>query len=127
MLGLLKKKEHQAVRVLQTASLAKSSPKDYAYYWAFRHPNEELPPETFRLSRRDGAGWFQLLVASRETKEVFNFQVESAEDKQAVLEALKWFGISGSIVDGAEGPALRLANGTEVPSLRWGGEKPKKR
>lgn len=127
MLKMLFKKEHPAVKVLETASLVRSSPKEYAYWWAFRHPNAELPPETYRLSRKEGAGWFLLLVASRETKEVFNFQVETDHDRQAVLEALKWFGISGSIQEGAESPVLRLADGTEIPSERWGGEKPKKK
>jgi hypothetical protein len=127
LLQKLFKRAHPAVKALDSALMVRSSPREYAHYWAFRHPNEEMPPETFRLSRRQGAGWLLLLVASRDTKQVYNFQVETEDDKQAVLASLPWFGLSGTIADAAEGPVLKVNNGQEVPSQRWGGEKPARR
>lgn len=127
MLKSLFKAPHPAVQALETAVLVKSSPKEYSYFWAFRHPNADMPPETFRLSRRHGAGWFLLLVASRETGEVYNFNVETAEDRQAVEAALPFFGLSGKVEDAAEGAVLKLSNGRAIAAAVYGGEKPKKK
>lgn len=93
-------------------------------YWAMRSPNPDHPPMTFRLHRRSGNGWALLLAASKETGDVLSFYVESDADRQAVLEALKWLGISGRIEDTAAGPVLQ-AGGKAIPSARYGGEKPK--
>lgn len=111
------------IQALEAASLVKSSPK--ALYWAFRHPNPDAPPETYRLQRREKNGWRLLLAASKETKEVLNFCAETQEDQAAVLEALKWLGIKGEILPTPEGIALRLTNET-ILSKMVGGEKPKK-
>lgn len=91
-------------------------------YWAIRSPNPDHPPQTYRLHRRSGNGWTLLLAASRETGEVSWFYAETDADRQAVLEALKWFGGTGQITEGPQGPVLQ-AGGREVPSRRYGGEK----
>lgn len=102
-----------------------SSPK--LYYWAFRHPNPDAPPQTYRLTRRAGNGWAQLLAASRETKQVLAFYAPTPDDEKAVLEGLKWLGITAAIESGPEGPVLRVADGTVLNSMQPGGEKPKKK
>lgn len=96
-------------------------------YWVFRHPNPDAPPLTFRVTRRAGNGWTLLLAASKETKEVLNFYVETPEDQAAVNEALKWLGIGGTVQSGEEGPVLKLATNKVIPSQMFGGEKPKKK
>lgn len=111
--------------VLEAAMHTGSSPK--GLYWAFRHPNPDAPPQTYRLTRRSGNGWTQLLAASKETKQVLNFYAESSEDQSAVKEALKWLGIAGEIKTEGESLALRLASGQSIPAQLMGGEKPKKK
>ncbi len=111
-------------QALQQAMYTGSSPK--LQFWAFRHPNPDAPPETYRLTRRSGNGWLQLLVASRETKEVLAFHADTPEDQAAVREALRWFGIEGEIVTSGEQVELRLPDGTRILSQVWGGEKKKK-
>jgi hypothetical protein len=122
------------VQALQQAMYTGSSPK--LYYWAFKHPNPDAPPQTFRLTRRAGNGWAQLLAASKATGEVLHFFAATPEDRKAVAEALNWLGIKGAIVDqsnqepnqeGDEAPVLRLASGTTLKSNTLGGEKPKKK
>lgn len=113
------------IKALEQAMYTGSSPK--LYYWAFRHPNPDAPPQTYRLTRRSGNGWWQLLAASRESKEVFSFFVETEEDQRAVREALRWLGIAGEVSAGPEGTVLKLAGGTTLPSHHPGGEKPKKK
>lgn len=112
-------------KALDQAMYTGSSPK--TYYWAFRHPNPDAPPQTYRLTRRSGNGWWQLLAASRETKEVLGFFVETDEDQKAVKEALDWLGIAGEVESQAEGTVLKLKGGQSLPSHHPGGEKPKKR
>ncbi|MBP2019835.1 hypothetical protein J2Z79_003277 [Symbiobacterium terraclitae] len=111
-------------KALEAAQFAGSSPK--GRYWAFRHPNQDAPPQTYRLARRAGNGWTLLLAASKATGQVLSFYVESDEDQQAVREALQWLGIRGEIVPGEE-VTLRLASGASIPSQLVGGEKPKKK
>lgn len=111
------------IQALETAALVRSSRK--GYFWAFRHPNPDAPPETFRLTRRDGNGWRLILAASKQTKDVLNFNADTPDDQAAVKEALKWLGISGTIENNANGVVLQLANGNAVRSLVAGGEKPK--
>lgn len=110
---------------LEQAMLTGSSPR--LHYWAFRHPNPDAPPQTYRFTRRSGNGWWQLLAASRQTKEVLAFFVETEEDQKAVTEALKWLGIAGKISSGEAGITLELADGKSLPSHHPGGEKPKKK
>lgn len=95
------------------------------YYWAFRHPNPDAPPHTFRLTRREKNGWLQLLVASKETGAVLAFHADTPEDQAAVKDALKWFGIHGEIESAGGATILKLANGSELVSAVWGGEKKK--
>jgi hypothetical protein len=113
------------IAALEQAMYAGSSPK--LYYWAFKHPNPDAPPQTYRLTRRAGNGWAQLLAASRETKQVLAFYAPTAEDEAAVAQALTWLGISGRIERGAEGPVLKLPDGSWIASTQPGGEKPKKK
>lgn len=113
------------VAALQQAMYTGSSER--LYYWAFRHPNPDAPPQTYRLCRRAGNGWVQLLVASRETKQVLAFFAGTPEDEKAVTEALRWFGISGRVEAGPEGAVLKPEWGSPVPSFQPGGEKPKKK
>lgn len=113
------------IRALEQAMYTGSSERHH--YWAFRHPNPDAPPQTFRLTRRQGNGWAQLLAASKATKQVLNFYAPTEDDQKAVAEALRWLGINGRIEPGEEGPVLRLPNGTELPSHQPGGEKPKKK
>ncbi|HYG58393.1 MAG TPA: hypothetical protein VD902_10070, partial [Symbiobacteriaceae bacterium] len=89
------------ITALEQAKYTGSSEKHY--YWAFRHPNPDAPPQTYRLTRRQGNGWAQLLAASGETKQVLNFFIAGDEDQKAVAEALRWLGIKGSIESGGEG------------------------
>ncbi|MBY6276488.1 hypothetical protein [Symbiobacterium thermophilum] len=111
-------------KALDAARFTGSSPK--GLYWAFRHPNPDAPPQTYRLCRRDRNGWKLLLAASAATGEVLAFYVETSEDQQAVREALRWLGIRGEVLPG-DPAVLRLATGQEFPSTLVGGEKPKKR
>lgn len=113
------------INALESALYTGSSPK--GQYWAFRHPNPDAPPQTYRLSRRNGNGWTLLLAASRETKELLAFYTENADDHAAVRDALKWLGIDGKIEGSEEGVILRLADGQVIRSQPVGGEKPKKR
>ena len=113
------------IQALEQAMYTGSS--DRHFYWAFRHPNPDAPPQTFRLTRRQGNGWAQLLAASKATKQVLNFYVATEDDQKAVLEALRWLGIPGQIEPGQEGPVLRLSDGTALLSNHPGGEKPKKK
>lgn len=113
------------VTALEMAMFTGSSPK--GSYWAFRHPNPDAPPETYRLTRRAGNGWQLLLAASKQTKEILNFYVETEEDKKAVNQALRWLGITGQVQDSSEGAVLNLAAGKVIPSQVYGGEKPKKK
>jgi len=113
------------ISALEEAYYTGSSPQ--GLYWAFRHPNPDAPPQTYRLNRRAGNGWLLLLAASRETKAILSFYVETPEDQQAVRDALKWLGIPGSLESDAEGVYLRLANGQSIRSTLVGGEKPKKK
>jgi hypothetical protein len=113
------------ITALDQAMYTGSSPK--LYFWAFRHPNPDAPPQTYRLTRRSGNGWTQLLAASKETKQVLAFYAPAPEDEKAVAEALRWFGIPGQIAAGAEGPQLQLPDGTVLNSVQPGGEKPKKK
>lgn len=113
------------ITVLEQAKLTGSSGK--GFYWAFRHPNPDAPPQTYRLTRRAGNGWAQLLAASKETKQVLAFFVETPEDQQAVKDALRWLGIPAEIQAGADTVTLKLADGTTLPSFHPGGEKPKKK
>ncbi|MDF2630701.1 MAG: hypothetical protein K0R39_4532 [Symbiobacteriaceae bacterium] len=110
---------------LQQAEYTGSSEK--RYYWAFKHPNPDAPPHTYRLCRRAGNGWAQLLAASKQTKEVLAFFAETPDDQQAVTEALLWLGIKGLVGGGPEGTVLRLSSGATLPSFHPGGEKPKKK
>jgi hypothetical protein len=110
------------IQALDAAMLVNSSPK--GTYWAFRHPNPDAPPETYRLTRKEKNGWRQILVASKETKEVLNFCAETQEDQAAVLEALRWFGIPGEIALTPEGITLKLTNQSLLSKIT-GGEKPK--
>ena len=112
------------VAALQQAMYTGSSER--LYYWAFKHPNPDAPPQTYRLCRRAGNGWAQLLAASRETKQVLAFFAGTPEDEKAVAEALKWLGIAGRVEAGAEGPVL-VVGGVSLPSVLPGGEKPKKK
>lgn len=95
------------------------------YYWAFRHPNPDAPPQTYRLTRREKNGWTQLLVASKETGDVLAFHADTPEDQKAVKEALKWFGIQGDVESSGDVTLLKLAGGSELVSAVWGGEKKK--
>lgn len=113
------------IAALQQAMYTGSS--DKRYYWAFKHPNPDAPPQTYRLTRRAGNGWAQLLAASRETREVLAFFAETPEDIKAVTEALAWFGIGGKVETSDEGTVLRLDWGNPLPSHHPGGEKPKKK
>jgi hypothetical protein len=113
------------IDALEQAMYTGSSPR--GLFWAFRHPNPDAPPETYRLTRRAGNGWALLLAASKVTGEVLAFYVETPEDQQAIKEALRWLGISGQIETGAEGTVLKLGSGTAIPSKLSGGEKPKKK
>jgi hypothetical protein len=118
-------KQSPVVAALEAAKLVNSSPKQASQYWAFRHPNPDAPPETYRLQRREKNGWRLLLAASKATKEVLAFCAETQEDQAAVLEALKWLGIPGQIAPSPEGVTLKLANQSLVSKI-IGGEKPKK-
>jgi len=111
-------------KALEAAQFTGSSPR--GRYWAFRHPNPDAPPQTYRLTRRSGNGWTLLLAASKATGQVLSFFAETEEDQQAVREALQWLGIRGDILPGEE-VALRLASGESIPSRLVGGEKPKKK
>jgi len=111
-------------KALEAAAHTGSSPK--GLYWAFRHPNPDALPQTYRLCRRSGNGWTLLLAASRATRQVLAFYVETPADQEAVREALKWLGIRGDIVAEPE-TSLRLDDGRTIPSQVVGGEKPKKR
>jgi hypothetical protein len=111
------------INALEQAMYTGSSPK--GLFWAFRHPNPDAPPQTYRLTRRSGNGWTLLLAASKETKEVLGFYADTPEDQQVVLEALKWFGISAQLENRADGVVMKTA-GKEIPSKMYGGEKPKK-
>lgn len=111
------------IHALEHASHTGSSEK--LHYWAFRHPNPDAPPETYRLTRRAGNGWAQLLAASKQTKEVLAFFAETPEDVSAVREALRWLGIAGQVESSPDGNLLRLAAGQTIPSRQPGGEKPK--
>ncbi|HLN63803.1 MAG TPA: hypothetical protein VK464_19965 [Symbiobacteriaceae bacterium] len=113
------------VQALEQAMYTGSGPK--LYYWAFRHPNPDAPPQTYRLTRRAGNGWAQLLAASKATGQVLGFYAPTAEDRKAVTEALKWLGIKGTIEEAEEAPVLRLADGSTLVSNQPGGEKPKKK
>lgn len=113
------------ISALESARNTGSSPK--GSYWAFRHPNPDAPPETYRLTRRDRNGWVLLLAASRHTGDVLTFYAQTPEDQQAVREAMRWLGIAGQIDTAGEGVTLRLANGKAIPSQVYGGEKPKKK
>jgi len=110
------------VKALQQAMQTGSS--DKLYYWAFLHPNPDAPPQTYRFCRRAGNGWAQLLVASRETRQVLAFFAPNPEDEKAVAEALKWLGIPARI---EAGPVLKPEWGDPIPSFQPGGEKPKKK
>lgn len=112
-------------RALEDALYTGSSPK--GHYWAFRHPNPNAPPQTYRLARRSGNGWTLLLAASKATQEVLAFNADTPADQDAVREALKWLGIKGEVAVGSEGALLRLPGGRAIPSKVVGGEKPKKR
>lgn len=111
--------------VLESAMYTGSSPK--GFYWAFRHPNPDAPPQTYRLTRRSGNGWLLLLAASRETKAILSFYAETPEDQQAVKDALRWLGIPATLQAGDDGIVLRLADGAVVRSQMAGGEKPTKK
>ncbi|MFZ5622735.1 MAG: hypothetical protein ACOY5W_17090 [Pseudomonadota bacterium] len=113
------------ISALEAAMYTGSSPK--GQFWAFKHPNPDAPPQTYRLTRRSGNGWTLILAASKETKEVLAFHADTPEDQAAVREALKWLGINGDIVAGEEGVTLRLQSGQSIPSQLVGGEKPKKK
>lgn len=113
------------IHALEQAMYTGSSPR--LYYWAFKHPNPDAPAQTYRLTRRAGNGWAQLLAASKATKQVLAFYAPTPEDQQAVAQALKWLGITGTVEPGGEVPVLRLADGTTLPSTLVGGEKPKKK
>lgn len=109
------------ISVLEQAMYTGSSQK--GYYWAFRHPNPDAPPETYRLTRRAGNGWALLLAASRATKEVLAFYADSPDDTRAVQEALRWLGIAGQVESGPDGAVLTLASGQSLPARQGGGEK----
>jgi len=111
-------------KALEAAQFTGSSPQ--GRYWAFRHPNPDAPPQTYRLARRSGNGWTLLLAASKATGQVLSFYAETDDDRQAVREALHWLGIRGEIVIG-ETVTLHLATGEAIPSALVGGEKPKKK
>lgn len=113
------------ISALEAAMYTGSSPK--GQFWAFKHPNPDAPPETYRLTRRSGNGWTLLLAASKQTGEVLSFHADPPEDQAAVTEALKWLGIKGDIVTADDSVALRLASGQTVKSQLVGGEKPKKK
>lgn len=114
------------ITALEAAMYTGSSPK--GHFWAFKHPNPDAPPQTYRLTRRSGNGWNLILAASKETHEVISFHADTPEDQQAVREALKWLGIKGEIItEGEAGVTLQLANGGSIPSQLVGGEKPKKK
>ncbi len=113
------------VSALEAAMYLGSSPK--GQYWAFKHPNPDAPPQTYRLTRRSGNGWTLLLAASKATGDVLSFYADSPEDQAAVKDALTWLGIKGEILSGGEGTILRLATGHLIPSQLVGGEKPKKK
>lgn len=113
------------ITALEAAMYTGSSSK--GLYWAFRHPNPDAPPQTYRLTRRAGNGWTLLLAASRETREVLAFYADTPEDQAAVRSALQWLGIQGDIIPADAGATLRLASGKSLKSQMLGGEKPKKR
>lgn len=113
------------ITALEQAMYTGSS--DKRHYWAFRHPNPDAPPQTYRLTRRAGNGWAQLLAASKTTGQVLAFFAPTDDDQKAVTEALRWLGIAARIESGTEGPVLKLADGTALPSFHPGGEKPKKK
>jgi hypothetical protein len=113
------------IEALEQAMYTGSSTK--RYYWAFRHPNPDAPPQTYRLTRKAGNGWALLLAASKATKEVLSFFAETEEDQKAVKEALRWLGIQAEVVSTPEGTSLRLPSGKVMPSFHPGGEKPKKK
>lgn len=114
-----------AIKALEAASMVHSSPK--GDFWAFRHPNPDFPPETYRLTRRDRNGWRLILAASKTTKEIFTFHADEPGDQQAVREALGWLGIDGRIETEGETVVLKLADGKTIKSELAGGEKPKKK
>ncbi|HEY3367903.1 MAG TPA: hypothetical protein VGK74_22825 [Symbiobacteriaceae bacterium] len=109
------------IHALEHAMYTGSSEK--LYYWAFRHPNPDAPPETYRLTRRAGNGWALLLAASKATKEVLAFYAETPEDAKAVQDALRWLEIGGQVESGPEGAVLNLAGGQSIASRQAGGEK----
>ncbi|MFZ5824942.1 MAG: hypothetical protein ACOY94_11480 [Bacillota bacterium] len=113
------------ISALEAAMYTGSSPK--GQFWAFKHPNPDAPPQTYRLTRRSGNGWTLILAASKETGEVLSFHADTPEDQAAVKEALKWLGIKGEIVADEDGVSLRLAKGGTIKSQLVGGEKPKKK
>jgi hypothetical protein len=113
------------VTALEAAMYTGSSPK--GQFWAFKHPNPDAPPQTYRLTRRSGNGWTLLLAASKETKQVLSFYADTPEDQAAVREALKWLGIQAEIVNDGDGFILRTATGQTIRSQMAGGEKPKKK
>lgn len=113
------------VTALEAAMYNGSSPK--GQFWAFKHPNPDAPPQTYRLTRRAGNGWTLLLAASKETQDILSFYAETPEDQAAVKEALKWLGIKGEILTDDQGVLLRTAAGKSIKSQMAGGEKPKKK
>lgn len=115
------------IKALEDARLAPSGSSHKGYFWAFRHPNPDAPPQTYRLTRRAGNGWVQLLAASLQTREVLHFHADTEEDQQAVRDALRWLGITGAMEVTDDGVTLRLAGGTVLKSTLLGGEKPKKK
>lgn len=117
-------KTSPVIAALEEATLVNSSPRLTSQYWAFIHPNQDAPPKTYRLQRKEKNGWRLLLAASKETKAVLNFCAETQEDQAAVLEALKWLGIEGQIAPSAEGITLKVGDQTILSKI-IGGEKPK--
>lgn len=117
-------KSSPVVVALAEASLVNSSPRLTSNYWAFIHPNQDAPPQTYRLQRKEKNGWRLLLAASKATKEVLNFCAETQDDQAAVLEALKWLGIEGQIAPTPEGITLKVGDKSLVSKI-IGGEKPK--
>lgn len=114
-------------QALTAASLTPTGSSPKGKFWVFRHPNPDAPPQTYRVTRRQGNGWVLLLAASRETKQVLSFNADTPEDQAAVAEALKWLGIAGEIKADSEETWLQLADGTRIKSQVAGGEKPKKK
>lgn len=114
-------------QALTAASLAPTGSSPKGQFWVFRHPNPDAPPQTYRVTRRQGNGWVLILAASRETKQVLSFHADTPEDQSAVADALKWLGIAGQIQTDSEGVWLKLADGTRIKSQVAGGEKPRKK